>query len=265
MDRYPELKRVLFVDSDLSFLNMVGKVFSLWSKGSWEILKTDKLEAALPLMERNHVHVMVIDVYSSGHDGVAILRSLHTHLPAVPKIVLSNHPLDAVQQECLENGALRYMQKAGTMEGLEKVFRVIDGFAKAQPEGGFTGTIWVIGLQEVLQLECLHRRSSVMEFTSGRHHGKVYLRNGTIIHAEAGFFKGVIALSLLLALKGGEFKLKPFKAPAEITIDRPWELLLMEAAQKNDEHPQLLKAMYEHSGAIGRAAGKGLNESVAEA
>src|SRR5687767_13576368 len=163
---------------------MVEKVFGLWSKGSWEFLQVNRLEDALPAMEQQRVHVVVIDVYLPGKDGISFLRSLHSHFPIVPKMVLTDHATDSVRDECLANGALRYQEKPKTMERMEKVFHVINDLASAQNDGGFKGTIWVIGLHEVLQLECLHKRSSVLEISSGRYNGKVYIQDGVILHAE---------------------------------------------------------------------------------
>ena len=46
---------------------------------------------------------------------------------------------------------------------------------------------------------------------------------------------GEDALNFLLALRGGEFNLKPFVEPAKATIEGQWEFLLMEAARRRDE------------------------------
>ena len=76
-----------------------------------------------------------------------------------------------------------------------------------------------VGLTDVLQMECLARNSSVLEVNAPDAHGEIYLRSGSIIHAWAGELKGEDAFNLLLALKGGQFALRPFVAPSEQTID----------------------------------------------
>jgi len=42
-------------------------------------------------------------------------------------------------------------------------------------------------------------------------------------------------------LSGGEFRLKPFKPPAQRTVEQPWEYMLMEAARCRDEETDLLE------------------------
>jgi hypothetical protein len=44
-----------------------------------------------------------------------------------------------------------------------------------------------------------------------------------------------------LSLRGGEFQVKPFKAPPQRTIESRWELLLLDAARTKDEETGMMK------------------------
>jgi hypothetical protein len=94
-----------------------------------------------------------------------------------------------------------------------------------------------VGLQEVLQMECLGRKSSVLEVFTSEARGRIYISEGNIVHAESGTLQGEVALYGLLALRGGEFNLLPFVEPAARTISGQYEFLLMEAARLKDEAP----------------------------
>lgn len=102
---------------------------------------------------------------------------------------------------------------------------------------GFHGVMRRVGLQELLQLECLGRKSSIMEITTSRIRGRIYISDGAIVHAESGTMEGEVALYGLLALRGGQFNLTPFTEPSRRTISGQWEFLLMEAARISDEAP----------------------------
>lgn len=230
-----QVKRVLFVDDSVAFLNMIEKVFGFWSKGSWQFQRALSGDRAIAIMDEQSIHLVVIDLIMPGMDGLHLLKILHKRHPEIPKIILTGNPDEERQKECLAAGALHFMEKPVTMDSMERVYRLMDELAEAQPEGGFQGMMWHVGLQEVLQIECLNRNSSVLEIVSGRRKGRVFVQNGEIIHAEAGDYQGKMALGYLLAFKGGEFNLKPFARPAEVTIDGKWEALLMEAAQAQDE------------------------------
>lgn len=249
-----DIKRLLFVDDDTSFLSLIEKVFRLWSKGMLEIVKVAKVEEVVPALECQRVHLLVIDTYTPGKDGVKFLRTLHKLFPSIPKAVLTENYSTAVRDECMDNGALRCLEKPRTMEAMERIFKVFEEMANSHTEGGFFGTVRVASLLEILQLECLNRSTSVLEFVSGRFNGKVFIENGAIVHAEAGPFSGPDALSNLIALKGGDFKLAPFSEPLERSITANWEVLLMEAAQSRDEGgANIFKAI---SGAQASAAAK---------
>ena len=70
---------------------------------------------------------------------------------------------------------------------------------------------------------------------AGNDSGRIYIEDGSIVHAESRTRHGEPALFQLLGLSGGEFHLKPFARPPRHTIDGHWESLLMEAARLRDE------------------------------
>jgi len=100
---------------------------------------------------------------------------------------------------------------------------------------GFKGVLRKVALQELLQLECLGRKSSILEVTTPKVRGRVFILDGSIIHAESGTMDGEVALYSILGLRGGNFDLLPFAAPPKHTISGHWEFLLMEAARLFDE------------------------------
>src|SRR5207253_7129971 len=117
----------------------------------------------------------------------------------------------------------------------QDLFNALDELLKFQPEEGFRGVLRRVGLQDVLQMECLARSSSVLEIVTEEFRGSVFVQDGQIIHAEVGEQSGEAAFNQLLSLNGGEFNHKPFSEPPARTISGSWEFLLMEAARKRDE------------------------------
>ncbi len=111
--------------------------------------------------------------------------------------------------------------------------------AALTPNGltGFQGVLRQVGLQDLLQLECLGRKSSILEVTTPRIRGRIYICQGDIVHAESGTVEGEVALYGILGLRGGQFNLHPYTEPSRRTISGHWEALLMEAARITDEAP----------------------------
>jgi len=135
------------------------------------------------------------------------------------------------EPENKNNEARRTCPEAGAAVLPDK----LDTPADTESQTGFRGLMRRIGLQEVLQIECLGRRSSVLEVLAGTVRGRIYIDNGSIVHAESGDLEGEIPLYGLLALHGGEFNLLPFSEPPRRSIEGNWEFLVMEAARLSDE------------------------------
>jgi hypothetical protein len=72
-----------------------------------------------------------------------------------------------------------------------------------------------------------------------------------------GTLVGEQAFYRLLSLKGGEFHVKPFKAPPQRTIQERWELLLMDAARICDEETVLIRKKPAEDTAKSSVAGPG--------
>lgn len=230
------VRKVLFVDDDPAFLDMIESVFANWTNGHWQFLRAGNAGKAMSVLEDQLVDLVVIDLHLPGVDGLQFLRVLHRRYGNIPKAMMTGHADPVSKADCLSNGAAVYLEKPRSLDDMEGVFATLDELSKWQPEGsGFRGVLRQITLPEVVQLECLNKNSSVLEISSGITRGQVFIHEGNLIHAQAGGHKGQIALSYLLSLKGGEFNLKPYFEPPEITIEGSWEALIMEAAQSSDE------------------------------
>jgi hypothetical protein len=118
---------------------------------------------------------------------------------------------------------------------MESIFATLDELIRWKPEPGFRGVLRRVGLMDVIQMECLGKSSSVLVITSPETSGRIFIRDGSIVHAETGELKGEDAFNRLFGLVSGDFRLNPYSTPPEETISSPWEGLLMQAAQLRDE------------------------------
>ena len=234
-------KTFLFVDDEAEFLASLQELFLGMARGKWEILTAQNHAQALALLAKQHVDVVVLDIGMPVMDGIQFLQLLGRTNPGQQVVMLTGRANPENRKTCLESGAALFLEKPVTPDGFEAVFAALDTLAGAQPQGGFRGMMRRVGLQEVLQMECLGRKSSVLEIFTGRVRGRIFICDGAIIHADSGALQGEVALYGLLALRGGEFNLQPFAEPPRRTIEGQWESLLMEAARLHDEGQQFLE------------------------
>lgn len=228
-------KRILFVDDELAFLDLLGQAMELYSKGSWEILLATSTSKALSMLQGGPVHLVVVDIHMPVVDGIQFLKLLQRKYPNLPRAVLTGDASENHREACQAIGVEMFLEKPRCPEGLEIVHATLDELANCQPESGFQGVLRRVGIQDVLQMECLARSTVILEIAGQGFTGQIFIENGSIVHSQVGELKGEPAFNHLLGLSGGQFNLKAFTEPPERTISGSWEFLLMEAARMRDE------------------------------
>jgi CheY-like chemotaxis protein len=230
------VKKVLFVDDNLQFLEMIERLMGNWSQGEWQIFLAQNSGKALLILQEHSIDLAVVDVQMPVVDGIQFLALLNRKYPNVQKVTLSAYADDASRTACLSQGAELFLEKPRDPADLELIFSTLRELARHKPvSSGFRGVLRQVSLEDIIQMECLNRNSSILEVKASNWQGHIYIKDGSILHAEAGSRNGEAALNKILALHGGEFSLKPFVDPPKQSIDGPWEFLLMEAARVRDE------------------------------
>lgn len=232
--------RVLFVDDSMAFLENFGGLCGEFSQGAWEVLTAATADRALALLQEKPVDLVVLDIAMPMLDGLQLLGLITRRYPGLKIAIMTALASEAKRTDALNKGAEIFLEKPVTAEGMKIAFNVLNDLVSWHHEG-FTGALRHVGLPEVIQMECNGRHSSVLEIRNPELHGEIYIDNGTITHAAVGPLTGEPAFFRLLSLKGGEFQVKPFKAPPQQTITNRWEFLLMEAARSRDEETVLVQ------------------------
>jgi len=234
----PHRYRVMFVDDSADFLQLVREVMTDLSGGTWEILCFESTARAFARLQEQPADLVVVDIEMEVMDGIQFLSLLSRGHPQIPKVTLTGSPSEARRAACLANGAELFLQKPTRPEGWQQVYFALNELLRFQPEPGFRGVLRRVGLEDVLQMECLARNSSVLEVAGGAVQGEIFVEDGQIIHAQVDALQGEAAFNRLLAIAGGRFNLRPFVEPPARTIAGQWEFLLMEAARQRDEAKQ---------------------------
>ncbi|SPE50507.1 Response regulator receiver protein [Verrucomicrobia bacterium] len=234
-------KQFLFVDDNAEFLSSLRELFTAMSGGAWEIFTAGSHAQALGLLQERRMDVVVVDIGMPVMSGLEFLRLLGRTHPGQQVVMLTGLATQENRKACLESGAALFLEKPTSSSGFEAVFAALDALAGAQPQAGFRGMLRRVGLQEVLQLECLGRKSSVLEIFTDKVRGRIFICDGSIVHADSGALQGEVALYGLLALRGGDFNFRSFAEPPRRTIQGHWESLLMEAARLSDEGADFFK------------------------
>ena len=118
--------------------------------------------------------------------------------------------------------------------------RILDVLVKevkaSEAQTAFSGSIHGIDILEYVQIVLFTGQKVVLEIRSKEgESGHLYIDKGEFRHAICGEREGEEALYQCLGFKGGSFSSLPWREPESVTIDKPGEFLLIEAARKRDE------------------------------
>jgi CheY-like chemotaxis protein len=226
----------LFVDDDQAFLATLTNLLKQLSRAHWAFRTATNHAQALEHLNAQPVDVVVLDIEMPVMDGIEFLRLLRRTNPSQRVVMLSARLDEPARKTSMELGASLFLEKPSSPDGFKGLFVALDALAAAPAaQSGFRG-IMQVGLQDVVQMECLGRKSSVLAISAGHRRGQIFISEGEIIHAEYGQLQGEMALYGLLGLSGGEFSLQPYSEPPRHTISGQYEFLLMEAARLRDEN-----------------------------
>jgi CheY-like chemotaxis protein len=226
----------LFVDDDPAFLTTLTGLLKQISKAHWAFRTATNASQALEHLKAQPVDLVVLDIEMPVMDGIEFLRLLQRTNPGLRVVMLSARLDEGARKTCMELGATLYLEKPSSPDGFQALFAALDALVVAGPApSGFRGMMQV-GLQDVLQMECLGRKSSVLTVSAGNRRGQIFISEGEIVHAECGKLQGEMALYGLLGLSGGEFNQQPYTEPQRRSISGHYEFLLMEAARLRDEN-----------------------------
>src|SRR5690242_11430318 len=104
-----------------------------------------------------------------------------------------------------------------------------------QEKPGYSGAVVGLTLSDVIQLKGYNRFTGCLAVENGGMAGKIYFREGEMIHAERGVQSGKDAFHQIFLWPNGKFQTYPNVSTTNQTITESWKLLLMEAHQLLDE------------------------------
>lgn len=100
------------------------------------------------------------------------------------------------------------------------------------------GNISDLAIADLIQVNCLDRKTAKLEIRHGDQLAVVYFKAGEIVHAENGDQRGEEVIYQLLGWSEGTFNLENEIEPPMTSVNRSWSGLLLEGARRLDENVQ---------------------------
>jgi CheY-like chemotaxis protein len=221
-------RRIVLVEDDVvlqrQLLNLLRKSFS-----DLDVCDATDIDDALLLLEDESSRLLITDAQNRKCDGIAVAASARKLRPTLPVIVMSNSgqaPRHGTNPP-LTASWLKRPPKADRLLGLVKTML-------AEPVG-FTGSISIQALPELVQLLCMASVSGALRVEHGDEHGVLWFERGSIVDAALDGVHGVEVVQRMLRWQGGSFSLEREARAERTSIRVPAMQLLLEAVQIIDQ------------------------------
>lgn len=108
------------------------------------------------------------------------------------------------------------------------------------------GKLGTVGLNDIIQLLGMTRRTATLELRRGADLGRIYFREGQVVHAEAGSYEGEECILELLGWSDAVFALDDgIDSLPRVTISKSTDALLLCTATALDETARVLQQLSE--------------------
>jgi DNA-binding response OmpR family regulator len=112
--------RVLLVDDESQFVEALAERLQL---RGFEALVANDGAAALDLLERDFVGLVVLDLRMPEMDGLEVLRRIKEKWPKTQVIVATGHGDEEDRRKCLELGAFAFLSKPVNIKELSGLLK----------------------------------------------------------------------------------------------------------------------------------------------
>jgi CheY-like chemotaxis protein len=205
-----------------------------------KLLIAPTLAEARALLTSHQPQLCVLDIQLPDGSGIDFLYDVQTNAPTASVAILTGVPLPQYRDQAEAFGVLHFMEKPADSLALGEVARSLwEKWRKAHggaDTGGFSAMLTQLTTLDIIQLKCLARVTVTLEFI--REHGgrgRIYFKDGEIIHAEAGKVSGVEAFNEIVGWHSGRVQeISGGTAPSR-SVEGNWQSLLMNAVHWVDE------------------------------
>jgi two-component system, chemotaxis family, protein-glutamate methylesterase/glutaminase len=224
-------KKVLLVDDEPLVLEALNEYLMESDRGKYAVLKANNGRQAMEILDSEDICIVISDIYMSEISGIQLLVFIKENYPDTNVILMTAFYSEQVRTKAEENGCLNFIEKPFEFEQIRKL--ILENIAKRKD--GFVGTLRNIQLTDLIQMCCLSPTTMAIRVAKGALEGIIYMQEGEIVHASCDAIQGEEAFYTILGWETGSFETLGSIVIPNISINKSWQSLLMEAVRRIDE------------------------------
>jgi DNA-binding NarL/FixJ family response regulator len=183
--------------------------------------------AALAILEREAVDVLVTDLKMPGSSGLEVVAYIAAHRLPVQIIVVSAHATEETRSSFDELGALACLDKPIDLGMLHRTVERMLQVPRARVSG-----VTIAGFVQLLQLE---QQSCALRVTSATGAGTLMFERGALVDARMDHEQGDAAAMEIFSMPDASLEVLGTVPVEHATITQPLSFLLLESARFRDE------------------------------
>jgi two-component system chemotaxis response regulator CheB len=223
-------KKILIVETEQIIGEYVADYFAA-ADAEYRVIHAYSVPEALQKIGSEDVDLVFVDHQGAvGIDGLKLLQGIAKMDTAVRVVLGAEDHLEQDRIPALANGASSFLVKPFSQEKLAELL-----FNMLQPQQGFTGRVVKLRLEDVIQMFCYRKDSTLITILNNQNEGRIYIHDGGIVHAEWDSMDGVEAFYEIIGWDGGEFLSQIVLQVPPPTVFIDWQSLLMEGMRQKDE------------------------------
>ncbi len=223
-------RRILVIENDKILTEVVEDYFSRIDP-RFEVVSADSVVQGAALIRAVPVDLVICSHQGPGkYDGLELLRILHKLDIVAQVILLTDKSFISDRNTALELGCTNFLT---VPYSFPKLCELINNMQ--QPSQGFSGRLLGIKLEDIIQMFCYRKDSTLLSVSNGGVWGSIYVHDGGIVHAECEDLTGVEAFYEILGWEKGKFLSQIVLNVPKQTLFMDWQSLLMEGLRQKDE------------------------------
>ena len=232
---------VLVCDADVEFRKVLE--MRLANHGC-DVHCVAKADEALEVILSSPPDLVLADVATDGSDAFQLLRELRkdASFQHVPFAFLARSESRLLKIRALRQGVDDFLDKENDLEELiARIQNILTREAARRGHGlkrakrGVTGQLENLAIPEIVQTLAIGMKTALVALSQGDQSGKIWFRDGAVVHAKFGDLSGEAAFHALARLKTGEFAIEHGVKSRRTSIECDTMFLVMEAMRLMDE------------------------------
>lgn len=232
---------ILVCDGDAEFRKVLEMRLA---NDGYDVRCVTKATEALEAILASPPDLVLAEAERDGSDAFQLLRELRKDaaLQHVPFAFLVHHESRLLKIRALRQGVDDFLVTENDLEELlARIHNILTREAARRGHGlkrtkrGITGQIENMAIPDIVQTLAIGVKTALVRVESGDQTGKIWFRDGAVVHAKCGDLAGEAAFHALARWTTGEFSIEHGIVSRRVTIECDTMFLMMESMRLMDE------------------------------